>query len=170
MASIGKMLAQVCFRPIMSIRVLPICPPSLTLSPQATVSEVMSMMIQREINHIALCEADGRFAGLISSNAILRALIPLSARVDHGVEHLDFLGDALPMLVNHLRDHADKPAALLVDVDVKALSQETSLLLAANQLSQATAPLPVLDEQGRLLGMLSRRMLLTWLLEKSKTH
>jgi len=153
----------------MTVRALPICPPTLTLAPEATVAEAMSMMIQREVNHIPLCTADGRFAGLISSNAILRALIPASARAEHGVENLNFLGDAMPMLLDHLRDNADRPVRDLADADVMAVRQDTHLLEAAHHLSRTTAPLPVVNEDGKLLGMLSRRMLLTYLLDKART-
>lgn len=152
----------------MTVRALPICPPTLTLSPRATVAEAMSMMIQREVNHIPLCEEDGRFVGLISSNAILRALIPASARAEHGVENLNFLGDALPMLLDHLHDNADRPVGELADADVHAVRQDTHLLEAAHLLSRTTSPLPVVNGDGRLLGMMSRRMLLTYLLDKSR--
>ena len=153
----------------MTVRSLPICPPSLFLPPDATVGEALSLMIQREVNHIPLCGPNDRFVALISSNAILRALIPASARVDHGVEHLGFLGDALPMLLDHLRDNAGKPARELADPEVAALPHDTTLLEAADKLSHTTAPLPVVDADGRLLGMISRRMLLTYLLDKART-
>lgn len=153
----------------MPLRALPVCPPTLTLSPHSTVSEAMSLMIQREVNHIPLCETDGRYVGLISSNAILRALLPASARVEHGVDNLHFLGDALPMLLDHLRSNADRRALELADTDVRAVVQNTPLMEAAAQLAHTTSPLPVVDGEGRLLGMLSRRMLLTYLLDKSRT-
>lgn len=153
----------------MTVRVLPVCPPTLTLPPEATVDQAMSLMIQRQVNHIPLCTADGRLAGVISSNAILRALLPASARVEGGVGDLNFVGDALPMLLDHLRRNAGRPASELVDASVQAVRQDTPLLEAANRLSHTSAPLPVIDEQGKLVGMLSRRILLTHLLHKSQT-
>jgi CBS domain-containing protein len=154
--------------PTMTVRALPICPPSLFLSPEATVGEALSLMIQREVNHVPLCGPDGRFAGLISSNAILRALIPTSARVEHGIGNLNFVGDALPMLLDHLRDNADRPVRELADPEIQAISLSTPLLEAASKLSRTTSPLPIVDEQERLIGMLSRRMLLTYLLDKAR--
>ncbi|NTV95207.1 MAG: CBS domain-containing protein [Thiobacillus sp.] len=152
----------------MTVRALPICPPTLTLSPEATVAEAMSMMIQREVNHIPLCAEHGRFLGLISSNAVLRALLPAGARIEHGVENLNFAGDTLPMLLYHLRDEAQRPAMELADASVTPVRQGTPLLEAAQLLSRTTAPLPVVGDDGRLIGMMSRRMLLTYLLDKSR--
>lgn len=152
----------------MTVRALPICPPTLTLSPESTVAEAMSMMIQREVNHVPLCAPDGRFVGLISSNAILRALIPASARIEHGVENLNFVGDAMPMLLDHLRRNAHRPVMELADADAVPVRQDTPLLEAALLLSRTTAPLPVVNADGLLLGMMSRRMLLTYLLDKSR--
>lgn len=154
----------------MTVRALPVCPPTLTLPPEATVDQAMSMMIQREVNHIPLCTADGRFVGLISSNAILRALTPASARVEHGVDNLGFVGDALPMLVAHLRDNAGRRAGELADPEVQPIRQDTPLMEAANRLSHTTSPLPVVDAEGRLVGMLSRRMLLTYLLHMAQSN
>ncbi|TCJ16366.1 CBS domain-containing protein [Parasulfuritortus cantonensis] len=152
----------------MTVRALPVCPPTLTLAPEATVAEAMSMMIQREVNHIPLCEPGGRFLGLISSNAILRALVPASARVEHGVENLNFVGDALPMLLDHMKGNADRRVVELADASVAPVRMETPLLEAALLLSRTNTPLPVVGDEGRLLGMMSRRMLLTYLLDKSR--
>lgn len=152
----------------MTVRVLPVCPPTLVLAPETTVAEAMSLMIQREVNHIPLCAADGRFVGLISSNAILRALLPASARVEHGVDNLNFAGDALPMLLDHLRDNADRPARDLADTELAPIRQDTPLLEAANRLSHISAPLPVVNAEGKLVGMLSRRILLTYLLHMAQ--
>lgn len=153
----------------MTVRALPVCPPTLTLAPESTVAEAMSMMIQREVNHIPLCRPDGRFVGLISSNAVLRALVPASARVEHGVEDLNFAGDAMPMLLDHMRDNARRPVKELADADVVPVRPDTPLLEAALRLSRTTAPLPVVDEDDHLVGMMSRRMLLTYLLDKSRS-
>lgn len=152
----------------MTVRALPICPPSLTLPPDATVADAVRLMIQRGVNHIPLCEADGRFVALIASNAILHALLPVSARVEHGVENLNFAGDALPMLLDHLQDNAGRPARELADPDVEAVPEDAPMLEAARRLSLTSTPLPVVDADGRLLGMLSRLILLTYLLDKSR--
>lgn len=154
----------------MTVRALPICPPTLTLAPEATVGAAMSMMIQRGVNHIPLCGADGRFLGLISSNAILRALVPASARVEHGIDNLSFVGDALPMLLAHLGDHASRPVIELADADVVPVRQDTPLLEAALLLSRTTSPMPVVGADGRLVGMMSRLILLTYLLDKSNSR
>lgn len=120
-------------------------------------------MLERQVNHIPICAVDGRFAGIISSNAILRELIPISARVEHGLASLRFAGDALPMLADHLRDVSDKRVSALADAEVDVLREDTPLLEAAQMLYRTSAPLPVVGADGRLVGMLSRRVMLAYL-------
>lgn len=153
----------------MTVHALPIRPPTLTLAPEATVDEAMSMMIQREENHIPLCAADGRFIGLISSSAILSALIPAAARGQRGAERSGPAADALPILVDHLRDNAGRRAGDLADTEVQPIRQDTPLMEAANRLSHTAAPLPVVDVEGKLVGMLSRPVLLTYLLHMAQS-
>lgn len=148
----------------MTVRALPISPPTLTLPAAATVAEALALMVQRKVNHLPVCSAEGRFLALVSSNAILHALLPASARVEHGVEGLDFAGDALPMLLAHLGELAARPALDLADPEAVPVTPDTPLLEAARRLTRTSSPLPVVAGDGQLLGMLSRRLLLTHLL------
>ena len=149
----------------MAVSSLPIRPPSLTLSTEATVGEAMSLMIQREVNHIPVCGADGRFVGLLGRSAIQRALLP--AGPDAGQP--DAGAETLPILIDRLRANEGRPVRELLNGQGAAIRYDTPMLEAARRLSESTTPLAVIDEEGHLLGMLSRRILLTLLLDKSRS-
>jgi CBS domain-containing protein len=51
--------------------------------------------------------------------------------------------------------------------NVPVLNDECPVLEAALLLSQSTSPLPVIGPDGRLLGMLSKRLLLTHLVQEA---
>ena len=147
----------------MSIKNIPYCPPTASLKPEASVLDALRLMLDKQINHVPLCDDSGGFAGIVSTNQILHELIPASARVEHGLDNLSFAGDALGMLIGRLRDLERRPAAAVANRNVPVLSEDTPILEAALLLTQSTAPLPIVSADGRLLGMLSRRILLTFL-------
>lgn len=152
----------------MTLRALNFGPTPLSLPADTPVAEVLHRMLEQRINHVALTDAAGRFAGLVSARALLARVLPASARVDHGLADLAFAGDALPMLLTHFRELAPQPAAKLVDADGPVLRSDTPLTESALMLARSSGPLPVLDAQGRLAGVLSARALLAFLAAKAE--
>jgi CBS-domain-containing membrane protein len=126
-------------------------------------------MLEQRINHVALRDAAGRFAGLVSAQALLGRIIPASARVDQGLADLAFVGDAQPMLITHFRDLAGEPASLLVDGKGSVLRSDTPLMESALMLSRSPGPLPVVDADGFLVGVLSSRAMLAYLANQAET-
>lgn len=147
----------------MTLRALAFGPSPLSLPADTPVREVLRHMLAQRINHVALRAADGRFAGLMGSRMLLERIIPASARVEHGLEDLAFAGDALPMLTAHFRELAQAPAASLLTEPGPVLRADTPMLEAALMLSRGAGPLPVLDADGMLVGMLGARTLLAFL-------
>jgi CBS domain-containing protein len=141
-------------------------PPDFFLDPDATLMEALRLMLEHEVNHVPLCETNGRFIGVISTNAILKGLMPVSARGDHALENLKFAGDATRLLTGHLRELEHKAAREAVDSSVQVLDENSPLLETALLLAQSTAPLPVVGADGKLRGMLSRRALLKHLVRQ----
>lgn len=151
----------------MSIKAIPICPPTVCLRPEANLMEALKLMLEKQINHVPLCDEDGGFAGVVSTNAVLRALIPASARTTGGLSDLRFAGDAERMLTSRLHDLEHLTVGEFAKKDVSLLDEDCPLLEAALMLTQSTAPLPVVGADGKLRGMLSRRALLAHLAQQA---
>lgn len=153
----------------MTLRALAYGPSPLSLAADTPAREVLRRMLEQRINHVALRGTDGRFAGLVSVQALLSRIIPASARVDHGLADLAFAGDALPMLVAHFRDLAVAPAVSLADESITVLRVDTPLMEAALMLSRSQGPLPVVDADGFLVGVLSSRAMLAYLASQAES-
>jgi len=151
----------------MSIKAIPICPPSVCLRPEANLMEALKLMLEKQINHVPLCDEGGSFAGVVSTNAVLRALIPASARVEGGLSDLRFAGDAERMLTGRLHDLERLTVGEFATKDIPLLDEDCPLLEAALLLTNSTAPLPVVGADGKLRGMLSRRALLAYLAQQA---
>jgi CBS domain-containing protein len=102
----------------------------------------------------------------VDINDILYELLPVSARGEHGLKDLRFVGDGVSLIAGHFKDLANKTVREVERLDLPTLDEETPLLEAALLLHRHVAPLPVLDADGKFKGMLSRRTLLKHLITK----
>lgn len=153
----------------MTLRALAFGPTPLSLAADTPVRGVLRRMLEERINHVALRGTDGRFAGLVSVQSLLSRIVPASARIDHGLADLAFVGDALPMLLAHYRDIAEQPASTLVNDQIIPLAADTPLMETALMLSRSQGPLPVVDADGFLVGILSSRAMLGFLLKQAES-
>jgi CBS domain-containing protein len=151
----------------MSIQSIPYHPPTIGLRPESSLLDALKLMIEKRINHVPLCDDKGGFAGIVSTQSILSELIPVSARMEHGLTDLKFAGDSARLLCSHLHGLEHRTAGELADKQVPVLEEDCPLLEAALLLSQNTSPLPVIGKDGKLRGMLSRRSLLAYLTQQA---
>lgn len=152
----------------MTLRALAFGPSPLSLPADTPVREVLRHMLAQGINHVALRGADGRFAGLVSTRGLLGHIVPASARVAHGLDDLAFVGDALSMLLSHFHDVCLEPVSILADGPGSVLHSDTPLMESALMLSRGPGPLPVVDGDGFLVGMLSARSMLAFLASQAE--
>lgn len=150
----------------MTLRVVPLQPESACLSQDTSLLDALRLMLDKGVNHLPVCN-EGFWAGLVDINDILGELLPASARGEHGLKDLRFVGDGLALIAAHIKELANRPVREVVLHDLPTLDEDTPLLEAALLLHRHVKPLPVLGADNRLKGMLSRRILLTYLIAKS---
>lgn len=148
----------------MPINAIPFFPPTVTLKSDDSLLDALKLMLANQINHAPICDGEGVFIGLISTNAILRALIPASATTEGGLSSLKFAGDGLRLLASHLHNLGRIKVAEFASTDMHVLREDSPILEAAQQLAKSAAPLPMVNKEGKLLGLISRRALLAYLI------
>lgn len=151
----------------MSIQSIPYYPPTNGIHPNTSLLDALKLMLEKCINHVPLLDDEGKFSGIVSTQSILSELIPASARVEHGLSDLKFAGDATQLLSSRLRDLGSRTVGEIAKKNVPVLDEECPTLEAALLLSQSTTPLPVIGKDGKLRGMLSRRILLAYLIKQA---
>jgi len=154
----------------MPLRALTFAPSPLCLPDDTPIGEVLQHMLAHRTNHVALSDIHGRHVGIISAHALLTQVLPASVRVEPGLADLGFAGDALPMLMTHFRSMASMSARTLVEPHESVLHTDTAIAEAALMLSRSPGPLPVLDDAGYLVGMLSARTLLSFIAAQASGH
>jgi CBS domain-containing protein len=147
----------------MTLRAVTLHPEPLCVSPDTSLLDTLHLMLDKGVNHIPVCDG-GAWAGLVDINDILYELLPVSARGEHGLKDLRFVGDGVALITGHFKDLANKPVREVELHDLPTLDEDTPLLEAALLLHRHVAPLPVLNADGKFKGMLSRRGLLKHLI------
>jgi CBS domain-containing protein len=150
----------------MTLRAVPLLSEPTCLRPDSSLLEALHLMLDKGVNHLAVCDS-GTWAGLLDINDILGELLPVSARGEHALQDLRFVGDGIPLIAMQLKKLANKKVSEVDLDDMPTLDEDTPLLEAALLLHRHGVPLPVLGADGKLKGMLSRRALLAHLISKT---
>lgn len=150
----------------MTLRAIPLLPERACVNPDTSLLDALHLMLDRGVNHLPVCSG-GAWAGLLDINDILGELLPVSARVEHGLPDLRFVGDGISLIAAHLKELAKKTVRDAELHDLPTLDEDVPLLEAALLLHRHAKPLPVLDADGKFKGMLSRRALLAHLIAQA---
>jgi CBS domain-containing protein len=148
----------------MTLRAVSLQPESFCVKPDTALLDALQLMLERGVNHLPVCNG-GEWAGLVDINDILGELLPVSARGEHGLKDLRFVGDGTALIATHLKDLTNIKVRAVELHDLPTLDEDTPLLEAALMLHRHVKPLPVLGSDGKFKGMLSRRILLAHLID-----
>lgn len=146
----------------MTLRAIALQPEPLCLNPDTSLLDALHLMLSKAVNHLPICNK-GAWAGLLDINDVLGELLPVSARGEHSLQNLRFVGDGTSLIASHLKDLGKKTVREVNLHELPTLDEDTPLMEAALLLHRHATPLPVLGADGKLKGMLSRRALLAHL-------
>jgi CBS domain-containing protein len=150
----------------MTLRAIPLQPEPACLSPDTPLLDALHLMLKQAVDHLPVC-SNGAWGGLLDINDILGELLPISARGEHGLQHLRFVGDGASLIAAHLKDLGNKTVREVDLHDLPTLEENTPLMEAALLLHRHASPLPVLGADGKFKGMLSRQTLLAHLISQA---
>ncbi len=152
----------------MPVSSIPLYSSNLCISQNENLQHALELMLSNEVNHLCVCGEGKQFIGMLSTNAIIRAIIPASAQVEGGLSNLKFVGDAVRLLTGHLKKLTALKAGEFAKKDIAVLHEDSHILEAAKLLASTGSPLPVVGRDGTLIGVLSRRALLSYLLKQEQ--
>jgi len=135
----------------------------LATSPEATPFEVAQAMIQERIDLMPVVDRDLKVIGIVSEDDLLSRVNFPHGKILDGLRALFGQGDR----------RAEKALARRVDAlmtrDVCTVSPDATLQDAAETLvSKGLRALPVVDKEGRLIGLLTRRHVLQGMMQWSE--
>jgi len=122
------------------------------------ISQAIKLLENAGLSSLPVVDEEGRLVGVISERDIIRALVP---------EYMDMLHSAsflpsLDQLARKLREIGDHPVERYMTKEVVVAKLDDSDLYVADiMLRRGLKQLPVVDEKGRLVGMVRRIDLLS---------
>ncbi len=131
--------------------------PVITAGPNATVLEIVKLMLDNRISALPIVNRDGMLIGLVSEGDLIRRS-EIGAR-DYKSWWLSAIGGSITLAEEFVKSHGIKANEIMTE-DVISVSQDTRLWeIAATLEKKKIKRVPVMKE-GKLVGIVSRANLL----------
>ncbi|MCB1539072.1 MAG: CBS domain-containing protein [Rhodospirillales bacterium] len=125
-----------------------------------TVKDAMALMSGHGLRTLPVMDGHGRFVGMFGLNVLLDNLLPVSVRMQDGLERLDFLEGASPGVAKRLLKLEKKRVSeLMISVaDLPTIHAETAIWEGIRMMVVHGSPLAAVDPQtGLFQGLLSEQ-------------
>ncbi len=127
---------------------------AVTISQEATFEETVRLMVQEKTNSLLVVDGGGVLVGEINMSDILDAIVPEYLDGDSIAAH--FAGDE--MFTEAVTDAKDTPVKKFMSTALTPVETTSSLMSVASiAIANHRTHIPVIDEDGRPVGMISRR-------------
>jgi CBS domain-containing protein len=128
--------------------------PAAIIDDEASVREALLRMNQEKTNELLIVDQDGILIGEVSVSDLLGAAIPSDLDGDDALAHLadeTAFGDAM-------KAAADKPLIEVMASGVESILADARLIdVAATAIAMGQVRIPVVDQDGHPIGIVSRQ-------------
>ena len=121
-----------------------------------TVSQAIRQMLDHHVSDLPVIEASGRFMGMFRLRDLLGVLLPKAATVG-GMPDLAFVSDTIDDLRERVRDIGGQPVRNYMCSPEHVVRQDGSPLEMVLLLYKGANAVPVVSDDGRLVGMVTAR-------------
>lgn len=130
------------------------------LERSSTVAQAIKLFENSGLSSLPVVEEEGKLVGVLSERDLVRAILPGYLDVLHSTSFLP----SLDQLARRLREIADQPVERYMTTPALAVTPDDSdLHVAELMLRKGLKQIPVVDERGRLIGVVRRIDLLSHL-------
>lgn len=127
---------------------------AVTITEDASFHSAIELMIEKQTNSLLVVDEDGKLVGEISVTGLLDAVVPEYLDGDSIAAHFasaDMFNDAVTST-------AEKQVKFFMDQKVESVKETEGIMaIAAVAIAHKKARIPVVDEDGRPVGVISRR-------------
>ena len=124
------------------------------ISEGATLQDALDRMLHEHTNTLLVTDEDGKLMGEVSVADLFDGVVPMNFDGDAAITLLDEEHEFKAAV----KAAADTPIADFMSTDIRAVTPDTTLMeVAAIAISEHKARMPVVDHEGRPIGMISRQ-------------
>ena len=134
-----------------------ICMSPLTtpLYTDQSAGTVIDFMRKHHLEFVPIVDRDNKFAGLVSTEKLMRMLLPKSIGMMRGIKHASYLRESAEELQARMNDIRSLLIGDLLDPYAQTVHPEASLVDALMVISNRQYIVPVVDDDGLLVGAIS---------------
>lgn len=129
-------------------------PPAAQLAPGDTVAAALARVMAANVPSLPVVDEAGRLAGVFGLKEVIGLLLPRAAKLGGDLGELNYLTEGLDDLKARLGAQAGAPVREFMSPH-GALRAETSLMEALLLIHRGESLLPVADDTGRLVGVVT---------------
>ncbi len=127
-----------------------------------TVEELITLLEEKHIRSVPIVDDNNVLLGLFGYDQILDNLLPVSARMEDGLQKLDFIIGAAPGVAKRLKKLYPKLVDEVLDTECCVVHPNTPTWEAVRLIVKYASPIPVVNEEnGKLLGIVTEQSLIT---------
>ncbi len=119
----------------------------------------IDFMVEKHMGLVPVTERDGVFTGLISGDRLMEFILPRTlttmGAVKRGLKRASFLHETAGEMQERLDALRERPIGELADRDVMVARPDTPLIDALMMIKQKQHVVPVVDDDGKLVGAIS---------------
>lgn len=138
----------------MNMEVKDIVKEAVTIPETASFKEAVSKMISDQTNTLLVTDADGKLVGEVSVSDLLDAIVPEYLDGDNIAAHFA----TEEMFEEAVKDATEQQVSFFMSADYSAVEMTDGLMaIAATAIAHQRARIPVVDTDGRPVGIISRQ-------------
>lgn len=136
----------------------------ITANVDDTVEQVLKLIHEKQIRAVPVLDNDDVFKGLFSTHELIKSLVP--SYMADGMPTLDFAAGASSQLSSTLHKLFPKRVGDYVSAeDCFCITNKTHTWEALRMLTKHGSPLPAINANGNLIGLISEQSAIEALLE-----
>lgn len=129
-------------------------------TPTQTVQDIMNIFETRRFNSVPVVDADNKVVGIFSMHSLFQNLLPNSAKMEGGVDNLEFLSESEAGVAKKMRTLCATPIGEVMESNPPLVGPETTAWEAVRLMAQFGSPIMVVDGDQKLLGIITTQSLL----------
>lgn len=127
---------------------------AVVIGEDSTFREAISLMIHKETNTLLVTNEEGRLSGEIHISDLLNAIIPEYLDPDKVLEELS----TDEGFARAVQGASEKEVRDFMSIDIQPVQADDVLLaIAGNAIANSTEQIPVVDQDNRPIGVISRK-------------
>ena len=140
-------------KPSRNIELQKIMHPAVSVTPDATEGEVLSILLENNVPGVPVVDGEGNLVGFVTDGHLLASALPKYLAI---MEDISFVSEAGDSWVHYFAESADRPVSEVMTTEVSRIDIGKSELVAAHKMVHDGVSSVVVTRDDRVIGIVNR--------------